>query len=103
MSFNDAVKISPLTVFNSAFPLPAFIAAMTSLALNFPAITWYFNKLCNMLRFSALNTVVTIPFGNLSNAALVGANTVNGPALHTVFTRLASITAAISAVWSLDF
>ena len=41
-----------------------------------------------------------MPAGSLSKAALVGANTVKGPALFRVSTRPAAFTAATSVVWS---
>src|SRR5262249_20626294 len=41
--------------------------------------------------------------GSFANAALVGANTVNGPGLDSVSTRPAAFTAATSVVWSLEF
>ncbi len=40
----------------------------------------------------------TVPAGSLANAALVGANTVNGPAPDSVSTRPAAFTAATSVV-----
>ena len=43
-----------------------------------------------------------MPAGSLPNAALVGANTVNGPLLSRVSTRPAAFTAATSVVWSLE-
>src|SRR5262249_54349529 len=52
--------------------------------------------------FSGLSSVATVPSGNLPNASLVGANTVNGPGLSRVCTRPAAFTAATSVVWSLE-
>src|ERR1700754_2882987 len=52
--------------------------------------------------FSGLTKVSTVPAGNLSKAALVGANTVNGPALDKVSTRPAALTAATRVVWSFE-
>ncbi len=43
-----------------------------------------------------------MPAGSAANASLVGANTVNGPALLSVSTRPAALTAATSVVWSLE-
>ena len=44
-----------------------------------------------------------MPAGSLANAALVGANTVNGPGPESVSTRPAAFTAATSVVWSFEF
>src|SRR5258705_12562669 len=44
----------------------------------------------------------TLPAGSLSKAALVGANTVNGPAPFSVSTSPAALTAATSVVWSAE-
>src|SRR6059058_5772966 len=44
----------------------------------------------------------TVPAGSLPKAALVGANTVNGPLPSSVSTRPAAFTAATSVVWSLE-
>ena len=44
--------------------------------------------------FSAFNNVSTVPAGNLAKAALVGAKTVNGPALLRVSTKPIAVTAA---------
>src|SRR4029077_13701118 len=52
--------------------------------------------------FSGLSRVSTVPAGSLANAALVGANTVNGPGPDSVSTRPAAFTAATSVVWSLE-
>ena len=43
-----------------------------------------------------------MPFGSLAKAALVGANTVNGPGPYSVSTRPAAFTAATSVVWSFE-
>ena len=43
-----------------------------------------------------------MPAGSLAKAALVGANTVNGPGPDSVSTRPAAFTAATSVVWSLE-
>ena len=43
--------------------------------------------------FSGFNNPSTVPAGNLSKAALVGANTVNGPALLNDVTKPAALTA----------
>src|SRR6185369_8023357 len=51
---------------------------------------------------SGLSSDSTVPFGSLAKAALVGANTVNGPAPCSVSTRPAAFTAATSVVWSLE-
>ena len=55
-----------------------------------------------MALFSGLSSVSTVPAGSASNAALVGANTVNGPGPFSVSTRPAALTAATSVVWSLE-
>ena len=52
--------------------------------------------------FSGFNSVSTVPAGSLSNAELVGANTVNGPLLLSVSTSPAALTAATSVVWSAE-
>src|SRR5258706_6758459 len=44
----------------------------------------------------------TVPAGSLSKAALVGANTVNGPVPFRVSTNPAAFTAATSVVWSAE-
>src|SRR5262245_36302823 len=44
----------------------------------------------------------TVPDGSLSNAALVGAKTVNGPLPCSVSIRPAAFTAATSVVWSFE-
>jgi hypothetical protein len=46
--------------------------------------------------------VSTVPAGNAANAALVGANTVNGPGPLSVSTSPAALTAATSVVWSFE-
>jgi hypothetical protein len=43
-----------------------------------------------------------VPAGSLSKAALVGAKTVNGPALDNVSTNPAALTAATRVVWSAE-
>src|SRR4029450_2256725 len=52
---------------------------------------------------SGLSRLSTVPAGSLPNAALVGANTVNGPGPCSVSTRPAALTAATSVVWSFEF
>ena len=51
--------------------------------------------------FSGFNKPSTVPAGNLSKAAFVGAKTVNGPALLNEVTNPAAFTAATNVVWSL--
>ena len=58
--------------------------------------------LLSIALFSGLSSVSTVPGGSAANDALVGANTVNGPALLSVSTRPAALTAATSVVWSLE-
>jgi len=41
--------------------------------------------------FSGFNKLATVPSGNLSNAALVGANTVKGPLPFNVLTKSAAL------------
>src|SRR5580698_4853189 len=53
--------------------------------------------------FSGLSSVSTVPAGSFANAALVGANTVNGPGPFSVSTNPAAFTAATSVVWSAEF
>src|SRR5262249_30458495 len=50
-----------------------------------------------------LSRLSTVPAGSFENAALVGANTVKGPAPSSVSTRPAAFTAATSVVWSFEF
>jgi hypothetical protein len=52
--------------------------------------------------FSGLSRLSTVPAGSAANAALVGANTVNGPGPFSVATRSAALTAATSVVWSFE-
>ena len=52
--------------------------------------------------FSGFTSVSTVPAGSLPKAALVGANTVNGPLPSRVSTRPAAFTAATSVVWSFE-
>src|ERR1700741_901569 len=52
--------------------------------------------------FSGFTRLSTVPAGSLPKAALVGANTVNGPLPSRVSTRPAAFTAATSVVWSLE-
>ena len=52
--------------------------------------------------FSGFTRVSTVPAGSLPKAALVGANTVNGPLPSRVSTSPAAFTAATSVVWSLE-
>ena len=47
---------------------------------------------------SGLSRLSTVPVGSLANAALVGANTVNGPGPCSVSTSPAAFTAATSVV-----
>src|SRR5262245_9516257 len=56
------------------------------------------STLVNVLLFSGLSNVSTVPAGSLANAAFVGANTVKGPGLINVSTRPAALTAATSVV-----
>src|SRR5258708_13508125 len=49
---------------------------------------------------SGLLSVSGVPGGKAANASLVGAKTVNGPALFNVSTSPAALTAATSVVWS---
>src|SRR6202044_4069909 len=60
------------------------------------------SPLVSVALFSGLSRLSTVPAGNLANAALVGANTVNGPGPDSVSTRPAAFTAATSVVWSLE-
>ncbi|MNR63499.1 hypothetical protein D3C85_1858320 [compost metagenome] len=54
--------------------------------------------LASIALFSGFTRLSTVPAGNLANAALVGAKTVNGPLLCNVSTRPAALTAATSVV-----
>ena len=51
---------------------------------------------------SGFSSVTTVPAGSAATAALVGANTVNGPGPWSVSTSLEALTAATSVVWSLE-
>jgi hypothetical protein len=51
---------------------------------------------------SAFSRVSTVPLGSMAKAALVGANTVNGPSPCRVGTRPAAFTAATRVVWSFE-
>ena len=52
----------------------------------------------SVVLFSGLTNVSTVPAGSLSNAALVGANTVNRPGPERVSTSPAALTAATRVV-----
>ena len=51
--------------------------------------------------FSGFNKSSTVPAGNFSKAAFIGANTVNGPVLLSASTNSAALTAATNVLWSL--
>src|SRR3569623_795821 len=55
-----------------------------------------------MALFSGLTRFSTVPFGSVAKAALVGANTVNGPGPDKVSTSPAAFTAATRVVWSFE-
>src|ERR1700743_2434879 len=59
--------------------------------------------LVSVALFSGFTSVSTVPAGSFAKAALVGANTVNGPLPSRVSTRPAAFTAATSVVWCLEF
>src|SRR6202012_1193976 len=59
--------------------------------------------LVSVALFSGFTRVSTVPAGSLPKAALVGANTVNGPLPSRVSTRPAALTAATSVVWSFEW
>ena len=52
--------------------------------------------------FSGISSESTAPAGSSAKAALVGANTVKGPAPFSVSTRPAALTAATRVVWSFE-
>ncbi len=79
-------------------PLFALIAFTTAEAENFPATTWYVKIDVNNFLFSGFSNVATVPFGNLLNASLTGANTVKGPSLFNTSTNPAAFTAATNVV-----
>src|ERR1700743_168991 len=58
--------------------------------------------LVSVALFSGFTSVSTVPAGSFAKAALVGANTVNGPLPSSVSTRPAAFTAATSVVWSFE-
>jgi hypothetical protein len=58
--------------------------------------------LCNIFLFAGFTKVLTARYINLSNAACVGAKTVNGSLLCKVSTKSATFTAATSDVWSFE-
>jgi hypothetical protein len=97
-----AVSVPPLAVFSTALPPPALMALMRAGPSILPGTTWYVSTLVSVALFSGLSSVSTVPAGSAAKAALVGANTVNGPGLFSVSTRPAAFTAATSVVWSLE-
>src|SRR6202007_3411395 len=58
--------------------------------------------LVSVALFSGLIRLSTVPAGSLPKAALVGANTVNGPLPSRVSTRPAALTAATRVVWAFE-
>src|SRR6201994_4706299 len=89
------VSSSPSTVFS-------FLPSVRSDASSLPGTTWYVRILVRVALFSGLTRLSTVPAGSLPKAALVGANTVNGPLPSSVVTRPAAFTAATSVVWSFE-
>src|SRR5689334_2979351 len=53
--------------------------------------------------FSGLSKSSKAPFGSASNAAFVGAKTVNGPLLDKALTKSAACTAFTKVLWSFEF
>jgi hypothetical protein len=60
-------------------PLPSLIILLSAAASHLPGTTWYVRTVVSMALFSGFSSVSTVPAGRASNAALVGAKTVNGP------------------------
>ena len=83
-----------LIVMLSPFTWPMLCPSCSISSLNTPTETWYCKILIRSSFFSGFNKPSTVPAGNFSNAALVGANTVNGPALLKASTSSAALTAA---------
>ena len=75
---------------------------MASADVALAAATWQARIVASCALFSGFSRVSTVPAGSFSNAALVGAKTVNGPAPSSVSTRPAACTAATRVVWSLE-
>ena len=87
----------PATLIVIFLPLTVFtLPGLTSAAMTLAATTWYARIAASFSLFSGLRRVSTVPFGSFANAALVGANTVNGPSPLKVSTRPAAVTAATS-------
>jgi len=63
-----------------------------------PTNTWYCKMSFSFSLFYGFIKSSTVPFGSLSNAALVGAKTVNGPAFDKASTNSACFTAATKVV-----
>src|SRR5436309_10976764 len=89
------VSSSPSTVFS-------FLPSVRLEASSLPGTTWYVRILVSVGLLSGFTSVSTVPAGSLPKAALVGANTVNGPFPSSVSTRPAAFTAATRVVWSLE-
>ncbi len=85
-----------------ALPPPCLILAIRSVLVTAPGTTWYVRIRVRSAFFSGLSSPSTVPLGSAENAALVGANTVNGPAPFSVSTSPAALTAATRVVWSLE-
>merc|ERR1719237_177 len=66
-----------------------------------PATTWYSSTSSNSLMFFGSNRLFNIDLGSLEKAALVGANTVNGPLPSKAVTSLPAVRAATSVERSL--
>lgn len=59
-----------------------------------------FQNIFNTALFSSFKRSSSVPSGNSSKAAFVGANTVNGPALERSSTYSTCFNAATKVVWS---
>ena len=101
----STVTTPPLTEIVTSDPSTVFasVSLTTSLAMTLPGTTWYVKTLTSWSLFSGFNSFSTVPAGSFSNAALVGANTVNGPLPERVSARPAALTAATSVLKSALF
>ena len=89
------VSVSPVTVL-------IVCPSVRSAALKLPCTTWYDRILANCVFIDGFIKSVSVAEGNLLNAALVGANTVNGPAPLARSARPAATRAFNNVEWSDD-
>merc|ERR1719181_950759 len=86
-SFTPTVSSPPSSVliFWPSVRLPDATAA--------PAATWYLSSVCSDALFAGSSSASSTAFGTAANAALVGANTVSGPAPDNAPARSPAVTA----------